>query len=167
MEPIVMYSTNTWLAYRIAQEYYKGVHYVWCAPYFSSNSVSEYDRTNPPSSTPSTIYDRLYQEACSRDRHSRYNIEANKAGLRKGAEEKAKAKLITDQQRLEILAIIAGAERIHFKPLLYVIPYSSVTNLVKKADIEERADVLSQEFIIENLPRSAFDYIDYKPSTNL
>jgi hypothetical protein len=166
MDPLVMYSTNTWLAYRLAQKYYGGTHYVWCAPYFSGNSLPAADRSNPPSSTPSEIYDRFYQESGSGDEHNQWNIAMNKTGLRKGAEAKARAGVITEKQKLEILAAIDRAPPNYFKPLLYIIPYSSISTLVKEPEIEKRAGVLSEEYIIESLPRNAFDYIDYKPGTN-
>ena len=166
MDPIVLYSTNTWLAYGIAQKYYGGTHYVWCAPYFSVNSLPAAERANPPSSTPSEIYDRFYQESGSGDDHSQENITKNKTGLRNGAEAKARAGLITEKQKLEILAQIDRAKPQHFKPLLYIIPYSSISTLLKEQEVEKRAGVLSEEYIIEKLPRSAFDYIYYKPGTN-
>lgn len=166
MEPVVLYSTNTLLAFRIAEKYYQGKHYVWCAPYFSANSLPEAERTTPPSSTPSAIYDRLYQEAFSGDEHEQWKIDANKTGLRNGAEAKAKAGVITEQQKLEIQAMINSAKPRHFRPLLYIIPYSSILDLLKKPAVEKRADILSEEYIIESLPRSTFDYIDYKPKTN-
>lgn len=30
--PLVLYSTNTWLAYTVAERFYGGEHYVWCTP---------------------------------------------------------------------------------------------------------------------------------------
>jgi hypothetical protein len=29
-KPLVLYSTNTWLAYAISERYYRGLHYAWC-----------------------------------------------------------------------------------------------------------------------------------------
>ena len=30
----ILYSTNTWIAYMIAERFYRRHHYVWCTPYF-------------------------------------------------------------------------------------------------------------------------------------
>ncbi len=32
--PLVLYSANTLLAYKINETFYKGLHYVWCNPVF-------------------------------------------------------------------------------------------------------------------------------------
>ncbi len=37
--PLILYSTNTWLAYKIAERFYGDMHYVWCAPFFDSESL--------------------------------------------------------------------------------------------------------------------------------
>jgi hypothetical protein len=51
-EPIVLYSTSTWLAYAIAEQYYAGDHYVWCTPHFDPSSVPPISYSVPPSSSP-------------------------------------------------------------------------------------------------------------------
>src|SRR5438034_601490 len=61
-KPLILYSTNTLLAYRVAELYYGRVHYVWCATYFNPDSLPAYDATHPPTSTPSAIYHSLSAE---------------------------------------------------------------------------------------------------------
>src|SRR5262245_16335140 len=39
--PPVLYSTNTWLAFAIAQKYYASRHYVWCTPHFDPRSMAQ------------------------------------------------------------------------------------------------------------------------------
>ena len=158
-DPLVLYSTNTWLAYGIAQTYYDEKHYVWCTPYFSSNASSGYDNTVPPSSSPGEIYDSLYEDVNRGDRHST-KIEMNKAGILKGAIAKEKAGVINKRQRLEIYAIVRRAETKDFRPLLYVIPFQPVAKLVKEVTVEERAHPLSVEYKIEQLHRRYFDVVE-------
>ena len=96
-EPLLLYSTNTWLAYMIAQRFYKQVHYVWCTPHFDSLSVASHDATVPPTSTPREIYRNLFNEVKSGDRHS-LKINENKTGICRGAESNRLAGLITGQE---------------------------------------------------------------------
>jgi hypothetical protein len=156
---IVLYSTNTWLAYNIAERYYKGEHYVWCTPYFDSKEVPKQKYTVAPTSAPKDIYINLYKEVERGDKHST-KIEDNKVGILKGAALKKEAGVISDQQQKEITAIVAAAERRDFKPLLYIIPYSLVTDVLRDVPVNERAHPLSVEYIIEALPNSFFDVIE-------
>ncbi len=41
-EKLILYSTNTWIAYKIAQKYYKDEHYIWCTPIFDAKK-SQYN----------------------------------------------------------------------------------------------------------------------------
>ncbi|MET0465867.1 MAG: hypothetical protein ABW007_22080 [Chitinophagaceae bacterium] len=158
-EPLILYSTNTWLAYRIAQAYYDEKHYVWCTPYFSPDSSVGYDHTVPPSSSPSELYDSLHEDVARGDRHST-KVEMNKAGILKGAIAKERVGAINKKQRLEIYAIVRRAEMRDFRPLLYVIPFQPIAKLVKEVPIEERAHPLSEEYKIELLPRKYFDIVE-------
>jgi hypothetical protein len=92
-EPLVLYSANTWLAYKIAERFYGNLHYVWCAPFFDPESFPHYQNTTPPSSSPSKICHDLFEVASSGDRHSA-KVEENKHGILKGAKEKKKAGII-------------------------------------------------------------------------
>lgn len=160
VKPLVLYSTNTWLAYRIAQAYYHEKHYVWCASCFTSNNVPFYDVTLPPSSTPGEIYFNLNEDIIRGDRHSA-KIEMNKTGILKGANSKKNEGVINDNQRLEIYSIVKKAETLDFRPLIYVIPYQKVASMVKNVPIEDRAHPLSVEFKIHSLDRKQFDIIEF------
>src|SRR5215510_6977031 len=120
---LLLYSTNTRLAYTISKEYYDDSHFVWCSPYFSARSVSGYDYTNPPSSSPGEIYNRLFAEVVAGDKHSA-KIEANRAGIIKGAEKKCAEGRITKKQEQVIRKIVEDAETLSFLPLLYIIPFA-------------------------------------------
>ena len=157
---LLLYSANTWLAYKVSREYYGDLHYVWCSPHFSSQSVPSYDYANPPSSSPSGIYQSLLAEVAGQDLHG-VKIEANRVGIMNGANMKAASKKITNRQKREIHSIVKRAERSYFRPLLYIIPFSMVRHLVREVPVKMRAHPFSREFVIEELPRTYFDIIEY------
>lgn len=64
----------------------------------------------------------------------------------------------------EIAAIVDCSETADFRPLLYVIPYRAVSKQVKQVPVAERAHPLSEEYMIECLPRRYFDMIDFERS---
>ncbi len=157
---IVLYSTNSWLAYVISQRYYASDHYVWCTPYFDPSSVPSIDYTVPPSSSPAEIYRGLGEDVRRADRHSS-KIAANKTGLVAGIQAKKRAGVITDEQANEIASIVEAAETRDFRPLVYVIPFTLVEDRIAGVPINQRANPLSVEFVIDKLPRHCFDVIDF------
>lgn len=93
------------------------------------------------------------------DRRSE-KIRLNKAGLRHGATFKYGQGGITDAQRLEILDKVRLAQFADFRPLLYVIPYTLVSDILSTVPVKHRANPLSEEYIIARLPRTSFDIIN-------
>ena len=154
----ILYSTNTWLGYQIAEEYYGGEHYVWCTTTFDPRAVRAYEATIPPTSSPGEIYHSLLQETSRGDLHSA-KIAENKVGILRGADFKRAAGVITPDVQEEIAAVVAGAGPHDFKPLLYVIPFAAVAGLMTRVAVARRAHPLSVEYIIERLPRAMFDVI--------
>jgi hypothetical protein len=157
-EPIILYSANTWLAYAIAERYYRGEHYVWCTPYFDASSVAPLNYTVPPSSSPIEIYRGLRKDVLNGDRHSA-KIAANKAGIVRGMEAKLSVGAIDDEVATEIASVIGAADILDFRPLLYVIPFHVVRDRLRPVPVRQRAHPMSVEFIIETLPRECFDVI--------
>ena len=80
--------------------------------------------------------------------------------IQHGADAKLAARVIGVQAHTEILEIVMLAQLHEFKPLLLVIPGLPVSRLLKPVSIRDRASVLSEEFIIESLPRKLFDAIE-------
>jgi hypothetical protein len=158
-EPLVYYSTNTLLAYNISQKYYRQKHFVWCTPHFEPwTGADEY--TVPDSSSPKQIFKDLYKAVCSMDKHN-LNIRSNRLGLRRGVAAKRETGMINDEQAKEILAEIKQAESGFFRPFLYVIPYLLVKDMIIELPPRERANPLSVEYKILELPRDCFDRIEY------
>jgi hypothetical protein len=156
--PLLLYSTNTLLAYHINQTYYGELHYVWCSAFFGADNIPSPYRANPPSSSPQGIYETLLKAVENSDRHSE-KIRLNRAGLRRGATFKQGQGDITDAQRLEILDKVRLTQFADFKPFLYVIPSTLVSGILSTVPVRHRANPLSEEYIITRLPRTSFDII--------
>lgn len=153
----ILYSTMTYVAYNVNTKYYGGLHYMWCTPYFSSDFKSPH-YTVPPSSSPFEIYRLLQAESDGSDLHS-YKLRLNRLGIRKGANAMRARGIITDTQLNEIIYIAKKAERIHFRPLLCVISRLEAVPYYKKVPIGAKANPLAHEYIVADLPQSAFDVI--------
>ena len=103
--PILLYSVNTWLAFCINENFYNQLHYVCCAPYFSSRDEQGAISGGvlpPRSSLPSEIYRELFLDVQSNDKDSA-KIKANRLGLVNGAVEKYREGVLTEEQRDEIM----------------------------------------------------------------
>lgn len=150
---LLLYSINTWLAYKIAEQYYSNTHYVWCSPLFNATN------TNPPSSNPIEIYCSLRKDIEGKDHHSS-KIEQNKTGIIKGANIKKSKGIITDSQEQDIIDIVTAAELEDFRPLIYIIPTEKVNTIIKPVSYKFKANKFSHEYIIEELPKPLFDVID-------
>jgi hypothetical protein len=158
-QPIVLYSTKTWLAYIIAQQYYRSEHFVWCTPYFDASAVAEIDYAVPPSSSPCDIYRTLRDDVQRNDAHSA-KINSDKLGIQRGAHKMAERGVIDEDQRSDIVSIVDGSVPQDHRPLILVIPFGLVQNVLTAVPVSQRAHRLSVEFIIERLPRTCFDVIN-------
>ena len=156
--PLILYSTNTWLAFNIAERHYRGRHYIWCTPFFNGCSDKGEAGFVPPTSCPWEIYRSLYGEWRAGDRHS-MKIAQNQDGILRGVQANRSSGVISERREREIASIVERADIRDFEPLVYVVPYGRVSGLVKEVPVEERAHPLSQEYIIESLPRRLFDII--------
>jgi hypothetical protein len=161
-DTLVYYSTNSALSNYIAREFYRDRHFVWCSPVFDPRALERYhpDSHIPPSSSPVDIYRELQRDVDRRDGHSG-KIDTIKAGLEKGAAINVSKGKIDKEDYLRIQAIINKAERIQFKPLLYVIPYHAVENKIRKVSVEVAANPLGKEYQIDDLAAEEFHIIEF------
>ncbi len=158
-EPLILYSTNTWLAYMIAGNFYRGDHYVWCTPYFDPRQNGR-DNAVPPTSSPFEMYRALFEEVTRGEQHSS-KIAENRVGILRGASAKRRARIITVGEEKRIGAIVRAAQVGDFRPLLYVIPFAPVARRLREPPPEDKAHPLSAEYVIDRLPRSRFDVIEF------
>lgn len=149
----ILFSVNTVLAYRIAKTYFKNVHFVWCAGKY------EYDNTQPASSNPIKVVQRYFEDVVSQDEHSAL-IRQNREGIIRGAMEKRRAGVITEDEEKLIVAMVKRASFDSFLPLLYVIPSNSVSDICAEVPISKKASPPSVEYLIEELPRESFEIIN-------
>ena len=145
------------VAFNVNMKYYGGLHYMWCTPYFGSDFESPHF-TVPPSSSPLEIYNTIKKEIEGADLHDS-KIKLNRMGIRKGADAMLKTGNITAEAHSEILAISKLAPMQQFKPLLCIISRLEAVPYYQKVDIRSKANPLSHEYIVANLPQSAFDVI--------
>lgn len=158
-EPLILYSTNSWLAYAIGERFYFGEHYVWCNPDFDARAVAVIDQVTPPSSSPAEIYRALHEDVRRGDSHSS-KIKDNMTGILRGAAVKRAAGIISEEDQRDIVSMVDRAGGRDFRPLLYVIPYERVRGIVKPAPVAERAHPLSREYVIDALRRTDFDVLE-------
>lgn len=153
----VLYSTMSTLAYNINRSFYGGVHYLWCTPYFGSNyDLPEF--SVPPSSSPLEIYRLMEREIDGADLHAT-KLKLNRVGIKRGADKMFSLDRISEDTRMEIQAICDLATPNQFRPLLCVIPRLEAVPFFQKVDVKDRANPLSHEYILRDLPRASFDII--------
>ncbi|WP_155288011.1 hypothetical protein [Enterobacter cancerogenus] len=153
----ILYSTMTTLAYNVNKKFYGDKHYMWCTPYFGSDFKSPHF-TVPPSSSPLEIYNTLKNEVDGVDHHNT-KIDLNRRGIRKGASIMLTLGKIDQDTHDEIVYISKHTKDQMFRPLLCVISRLDAVPFYKKVDVKERANPLSHEYILSDLPQSAFDII--------
>lgn len=159
-EPLLLYSTNTWLAYAIAERFYGGVHYAWCSPVYDGAMAAPHVNI-PPSSSPAEIYRLLREETRRGERHSTL-LAQNRKGVLIGADAKLAAGVIDPLQREEIGEMLKRVVPDEFRPVLYIIPYERVRGMVREVPVHERAHPLSEEYRVESLPRDSFHMIELR-----
>ncbi|HEX6746454.1 MAG TPA: hypothetical protein VF092_04000 [Longimicrobium sp.] len=158
--PLLLYSTNTLLAYSIAERFYAGVHYAWCSPLYDGVKAAAHINI-PPSASPAEIY-RIYAEDARRGELHSALFERNRDGIKTGAKMKRVAGLITEAEQIEFGEMVARATPYDLRPVLYIIPYDRVAERVITVPVRDRAHPLSVEFRIEELPRDCFDMIELR-----
>ena len=155
----VLYSTMTFLAYNINLQYYGGIHYTWCTPYFGSDLNSPVF-TAPPSSSPLQIYLDLKREVDGGDLHGTI-INVKRLGIRRGADVMLKRGKISTDARDEIRAICKKATPEQFRPIMCVLPRTDIIPYIETVPVKSKANPLSQEFIVADVPTEAFDVIKF------
>jgi hypothetical protein len=159
-EPLLLYSTNTWLAYAIAKRYYDGVHFAWCSPVYDGTKADAHVNI-PPSSSPADLYRLLLDEVQRGEQHSAV-LKDKRDGLLRGADARRREGLIGDAEFDQIKRTVETSPLNDFRPVLYVIPYDRVRGTVVEATVEERAHPSSIEYKVNPLPRECFDMLELK-----
>jgi hypothetical protein len=159
----MLWSTNTFLKFRIQQLFCGNLHYVWCSPIFEAAAAPRYaiGSGQAASSDPATIYRQLHQAVSTNDPHDAKIIQQKK--ILKGLAVKwFKNGSISTDQRDEIVAIVSHSAMADWRPLIYVIPYGPVAARVKSVPRSRRA-THEPEYVISDLASSEFHIIEPMP----
>ena len=160
---LLYYSTNSKLAFYLAENFFNDIHFVWCSPVFNPETLGEMHKWKhiPDSSSPKHIYEILKRDTEKNDNHSS-KIKENKEGLKKAASIKLIEGVITGEDYLRIIEIIDTAKFSEFSPVLYLIPVTKeIKDKIEEASVSETASPLSTEYKIKNLKGSEFEKIIY------
>ena len=157
--PLLLYSTNTYLKFRI-QEQYRGQHHAWCSPTFAAEKVDKYalGAGTPPSSDPASIYRDLSEAVRRTDEHCAKIIDQKKT-LMALAVDWHREGHITEASRNDIVTSVNMAPFTYWRPLIFVIPYAIVTGRVEEVPREKRAS-MEPEYIIRDLKMGEFGIIE-------
>ncbi len=158
----IFYSTNSYLAYQINENFYNGIHFVWCSPVFDSSALAKFDiRKNiPPSSNPYKIYLSLKEDVENNDLHSS-KIDSNKKGIKAGASIMLNKGLISEHEFAMIIRTVDTSSLKDYRPVLYLIPKTLVNQKLEVVDVDEKANPLSVEYRILDLTREEFEIIEF------
>jgi hypothetical protein len=161
--PLLLYSTNTYLKFRL-QDRYRGEHHVWCSPAFSAEKLGKYSlgSNTPASSDPASIYRELLDAAIRRPDGHNAKILSQKATILALAVDWCNANYITASERDDITAVVGMVPIDHWRPLLFVIPYAGVAGRVQEVLASQRAS-MEPEFIIPDLKPSEFGIVELHP----
>ena len=161
-EPILLWSAGNAIKYLIYERYF-GYHYVWCSPVFEAAALARYSpgRAQPESSDPASIYRRLHKDVITKDKHSN-EIARQRDSLKSAALMLKSSGSISDEAAAEVASIVDGAETSDWRPLLYVIPYTSVHGRVQLVPYAKRASA-DPEYIVPDLKSGEFHVIEPMP----
>ncbi len=154
-----LYSTNTYLAYSISEQYYDHKHYFWCAPHFDGRSIPVLTTPQPPTSSPAELYEAFAGDIQRGDLHSS-RISQNRMGIIAGATQHKKGGRITGRQFSEIVEIVRAAQLQDFRPLLFIADLDRLKKNLKIVPVTKRAHPLSREYIARQVKKAAFDVIE-------
>jgi hypothetical protein len=155
-----LYSTNTFLKYRIIENYRGRVHHVWASEHCDPKHAPSYSEASlvPPSSSPAEIYRELKRDVTAQDFHSA-KITAQRVSLKRLAIKWEKTGEITKEEKTDIIYRVDHAPFEQWRPLLFVIPRGPVEHRLRLVPIKERAG-FGPEYIIPDLIKSEFAIVE-------
>jgi hypothetical protein len=159
MPHLVLYSTNTYLKFRIQREY-RETFFAWCSPVFEGKKRSRFDvgAGQPPSSDPHSIYWDLRNAVEQSDGHNT-KINEQKTNIPALAVEWNNAGEITNPVCEEIAMLVSMASFKDWRPLIYVIPAAGLGARVELVARNRRASS-EPEYIVKDLMKDEFDVIE-------
>jgi hypothetical protein len=156
MLPLILYSTQSWIAFALNEEFYGHYHYVWCSPFLNPEKDATTTHFFADTSVPGKIYKFLNEEAHRKTASSQW-IKRNKVGLLNGVKRKRAEKVIDAKTSKALIQYVMDAAPLDFRPVLYIIPSVMVKKIVEVIAPGKGAHPLSVEYRIHRLPRKLFD----------
>lgn len=162
-DTLCLYSTNPWVKWYICNRWRNDLHYIYCSPYFDPQAYSRDHEGSliPPTSSPCAIYRDL--AAAVRGPIDRHNpkIVSQRAGLLKLIEDWRGDGSLPEDNANEIVALLGADDYSIWRPVLYIIPRSSISpNRIELVPMPDRAG-LGPEYIIRDLAGSEFERIQF------
>ena len=158
---LILYSTNPWVKFHLQERFRKDKHYVWCSEYSDSRAAARGSLASlvPPSSNPVEIYMELASAVSRNDRHHSKieSIKANYLSLSAGWVSDGS---MSTTDRDELVYMLEHAEMKYWRPMLYLIPRSSVDHARLEAVHPSKRAGLGPEFIIKDLCSSEFELLE-------
>ena len=152
-EPLFLVSVQSKLAYLINENYYNGLHYAWCSPGFDCPK-------NPPDSNPKMLFSRWREDYLNYATDSPL-IQKNRKGIKKGILHQRAMGFISEKTSEQLINLTDTAPFTYFCPVLYVMPYQLVKNLIEDVEFEEKANPFSIEFKLPDLPNKFFNVFEF------
>lgn len=158
----VLYSTNPWFSYNVADKYRNGNFFVWCSEFYDPTMAPPGSAAAAiaPSSSPKGIYDALHIDCKKEDVHSSL-IKSYRKTFRRLANDWFSDGSISADQHAEILSVVKSPSWRIWRPVLYVIPKESIvtSNRLITVPHHKRASY-GPELQIADLQRHEFDVIE-------
>lgn len=157
---LLLYSVNPWIKYHVQSRFRSDRHYVWCSEQPDSRTADKNTLASfvPPSSNPVEIYADLASAVKRGERHHT-KISAIKATYTTLAASWVSDGSMTSDDRDELVYLLEHAEISQWRPVMYVIPRSGVSNKIKTVHPSKRAGI-GMEYIIDDLVGNEFDLLE-------
>lgn len=144
------YSTQSILAHRISERYFKGKFFVYCA--------EAYDPQNPASSSPAQLY-QLFRMIAETDDRGNPKVVDHKTKLKANARRMLAEGKLRREEYDELVWEINYARAHDFAPILYLILRNAVSHKITPVSIRRAASVDSREYKIEDMLIDDFETI--------
>lgn len=157
--PLIMWSATNRVVHYVCTHFFPN-YYVWCSPVFDGDAVGRYTRGagQPPSSDPATIYRSLHTAVSKRDEHNG-DVERQRKKLAAVALDLSTQGAISVEDAQEAVTYVQNAHISDWKPMIYVIPYTSVKGRVLSVPRGHRASG-APEYVISDLREGEFEAIE-------
>lgn len=157
----LLYSVNPYIKLLVQQQFFGGVHHVWCSESWDSRKEGAYSITGlvPPSSNPCELYHALASAVTRGDGHNEHIARIRAGYLERGARQ-VQDGVLTDAQLTELAVMVREAPIAMWKPLLYLIHRPLVEDQLVSVPFSERAG-LGPEWVVPRLTANQFDLVEF------